>query len=85
VLESRVRHDGVEVAEPLERSVDDGAVPVASRQVCREALPRPLRIRLEIGGEDIPAVGDEPLGDRPADPAGRAGDERSLAQGPPRT
>jgi hypothetical protein len=85
VLKPRIRHDRVEPAESLESNVDGGAVPVASRQVGCEALPRSLRIRLEVDGEDIPAVLDEPLSDRPADPAGRARDERSLAQGPPRT
>ena len=79
VLEARVRDDGVEPAEPLERGVDRGAVPVAGREVGLERLARPIGVRRDVDGEHVPAVADQPLRDRTADPAGRAGDECDLA------
>ena len=85
VLESGVRNEGVEAAEALERCVDRGPVALAGREVRGERLARAARVGLEVDGQHVPAVGDETLGDRAADPARRAGDERGLGQGPPRT
>ena len=66
MLEARVRDDRVEPAEPLERSLDDGAVPLRCAQVC---------IR-DVDAVDGPAGRLEPRDDGRSDPAGGAGDQR---------
>jgi hypothetical protein len=69
VLEAGARDDRVEpAAEPLQRRVDNCAVPLARREVAVG----------EVDAVDTPAVRAEALGDRPADPTGRAGDESGL-------
>ena len=68
VLEAGVGDEGVDPAEALERSVDDEAITRARSQV---------RVR-EVDAVHRPAVRLEPLDDRAADPAGRAGDQRNL-------
>ena len=85
MLEAGVRDHGVEPAETLDGRVDGRAVPLARRQVGGEGVSRPVRVGSEVDGQHLPAVADEPPCDRPPDPAGRAGDERNLAHGPPRT
>ena len=68
VLEARVRDDRVEPAvEALERRVDDGAVALARREVA---------VR-DVDAVHLPAVRLEALGDRGADAARRARDERA--------
>ncbi len=54
------------------------AVPLARREIRRERLARPVRVGLQIDREDVPAVLDEALGDRTADPARRPGDDGDL-------
>jgi hypothetical protein len=71
VLEAGVRNDGVDPAEALERGVDDEAIACTGRQIC---------VR-EVDAVHRPAVRLEPLDDRAADPAGRAGDQRNLHAG----
>ena len=60
----------------VDRRLDRGAVAVARRQVGGERLARAVRVGLEVDREHARAVVDERLGDRAADPARRAGDDR---------
>jgi hypothetical protein len=78
VLEAGVRDDCVETPETGERGLDDRAVPRTSRQVAVG----------EVHRVHVPAVADQPLRDRPADPAPGARHERRAAghvTGPHRT
>ena len=68
VLEAGVRDDRVEPAVRGECVVDDLPVAVARRQVGV----------VDVDPVHRPAVRLEPLDDRGADPAARAGDERDL-------
>jgi len=70
--------DGVEAAVPLERGVDDGAVPVSRRQVGV----------LDVHAVYGPAISFETLDDRASDRAARAGHQRDALRhgaGPQRT
>ncbi len=86
VLEAGIRDERVDPAEKLDRRLDGCPVSLARREVGCERLARTIRIGLAVDGEDPPAIRDEALGDRPADPARGTGDERALRRhGPPRT
>ena len=86
MLKARVGHERVDAAEPLDSGLDRCPVSLPRREVGREGHARPVRIGLEVDGENPPTVRDEALGDRTADAARGTGDERALRRhGPPRT
>ncbi len=74
MLDARVRHHDVEAPERLQRGVDGAPVALAGGEVGGEAGAGQA-VGLEVDGEDVEPVGDQPLGDGAADPARGAGDE----------
>ena len=86
VLEASIRDESVDATELLDGSGDRCPVPVPRREVDGERLSRPLRIRLAVDGQHLPAVIDEALRDRAAMPlAAPVMSAPSRRHGPPRT
>src|SRR6185295_2815895 len=61
VLEARVRDDGVEAAEALDRRSDGAAVALAGGEVGREGLAGRVVVGLEVDRKHVEAVVDEAL------------------------
>jgi hypothetical protein len=82
-VEARVVDEHVEAATPRERLVDEPRDLRLVGDVGGEAHPvRVRRGRLlgaaQVGDDDPGALGSEPVGDRPADPLRRSGDDGDL-------
>jgi hypothetical protein len=78
VLESRIGDDRVKPPEALHRGVDRSLVALSGGQIGLEELPGRIRFFwcVEIGGQHVPAVVDEPARNGLPDAAGRTGHER---------
>ena len=73
VLYPGVGHDHVEAAEAVDGGLNGAPVALARGQIGGVPDPGTVFRRIEVDGEHIEAVILEALGDRAADPAGRAG------------
>ena len=76
VLDARVGNHQVEAAEALERRRDGVRVGLGRGQVGLEGDPGAGGIGLEVDGEHVDAIALQARGDRAADPARGARDER---------
>ena len=76
MLEAGTRDDRVETPEALDRCLDGGQVALAGSQVGLERLARTVPVGPQVDRQDLVAVALEPLGDRAADAAAGARDER---------
>jgi hypothetical protein len=79
VLEAGVRNDGVEAAKAVDGRRDCRPVALARGQVGGEGLAGTELAGLQVDRENAGALADEPLRDRPPDPARRPRDDDRTA------
>ena len=74
VLDAGAGHDDVQMAEAVQCGGHRGRVGLGVGEVGFVRRAGPVRVRVEVDGEDVTPVLDHPGGDRAADPAAGAGD-----------